>query len=130
MSDDDKSVFAKFIEDDSKKEQPPVTIPRGPLLRPIVPSTDYRSPPTEQLLSFLIHRWPKATITTKNILQFGPNCLRNRKCARPTAEILAENGWLTPLATRRYDARKWRIERGPSESQLEKGSNGSVKKAP
>jgi hypothetical protein len=96
-----------------EKERQIETIPRGPLLRPIVPPTDYNSPPIEKLLDWLVNRWPKPTVNTKNILQFGPNPLRNRKSARATAEILAQNGWLTPLKTRRYMDREWRIERGP-----------------
>lgn len=69
------------------------------------------------MLDWLVNRWPKPTVNTKNILQFGPTPLRNRKSARATAEILAESGWLTPLKTRRYMDREWRIERGPNESR-------------
>jgi hypothetical protein len=53
------------------------------------------------------------TVKTADILQFGPNPLRNRKSARSSAEILEKNGWLTPLPTRRYCDREWKIERGP-----------------
>jgi hypothetical protein len=121
-----KSIFAKYVAE-PEKERPPEKIPRGPLLKPVVPPTDINSPPVEKLLDWLVNRWPKPTVTTKNILQFGPNPLRNRKHARPTAEILAQNGWLTPLKTRCYIDREWRIERGPSDST---GSSGSGKKAP
>jgi hypothetical protein len=118
-NDDGPSFFARYI-DEPKKEQPPVTIPRGPMLQPEVPSTDYKSPPIERMIEWLMRRWPRDTITTKNILQFGPNPLRNRKSARASAEILVKHGWLTPLKTRRYMDREWRIERGPSESQSDK----------
>jgi hypothetical protein len=113
---DSGSVFSKLISEEPKKESEPEKILRGPLLRPVVPPTDRFSSPVEQLLSWLM-RWPKPTVTTKNILQFGPNCLRNRKSARPAAETLVEWGWLTPLKTRCYREREWRIERGPSESR-------------
>jgi hypothetical protein len=108
------SVFARYIDSPPEKEQPTVTVPRGPMLQPVVPSTDYKSPPIERMIEWLVHRWPKETVNTKNILQFGPRPLRNRKNARATAEILVTHGWLTPLKTRRYMDREWRIERGPS----------------
>jgi hypothetical protein len=110
------SFFARYI-DSPEKEQQPEKIPRGPMLRPVVPSTDYKSPPIERMIEWLVQRWPKETVNTKNILQFGSRPLRNRKHARATAEILVAHGWLTPLKTRRYMDRKWRIERGPSGSR-------------
>jgi hypothetical protein len=117
MSDGKPSIFSRHIGGAPKKERAEPTVPKGPLIPPIVPPSDYRAPPIEKLLDWLVNRWPKDTVTTKNILQFGPNPLRNRKHARPTAEILAKNGWLTPLKTRCYRDREWRIERGPSGSQ-------------
>jgi hypothetical protein len=117
MSDGGSSIFTKFIEGRPEKKPSEPEIPKGPMLRPIVPPSDYRAPPIEKLLDWLINRWPKPTVTSKNILQFGPTPLRNRKSARATAEKLAAAGWLTPLKTRRYNEREWRIERGPSESR-------------
>ena len=117
MSDDGKSIFSRYVETASEKEQPSVTVPKGPMLRPVVPPSDYRAPPIEKLLDWLVNRWPKDTVKTKNILQFGPKPLRNRKSARATAELLEKNGWLTRLKTRCYREHEWRIERGPSESR-------------
>jgi hypothetical protein len=116
MSDDGKSVFARYVEGAPEKKQPPVTVPRGPMAQPEVPSTDYKSPPIERMIEWLMRRWPGDTVSTRNILQFGPRPLRTRKKARATAEILVKHGWLTPLKTRRYMDREWRIERGPRES--------------
>jgi len=49
----DKSVFAGLITDNSEKEQPsePVTVPRGPMLRPVVPPSDYMSPQSRNCLT-------------------------------------------------------------------------------
>jgi hypothetical protein len=111
----DSSVFSKLIADNLEKRQaePVVTVPNGPRLRPVVPPTDKNSPPLEKLLDWLVNRWPKPTVFSRDILLYGPNPLRNRKAARASAEILVERGWLTPLKTRRYIDREWKIERGP-----------------
>src|SRR5262245_23249119 len=95
--------------------QLPVTIPRGPLLQTIVPPTDHRSPPIEKLLDWLVNRWPKPSVRVREICQFGPPAARNRKSAIALAELLAANGWLTPLKTRRHDMKMWQIVRGPHE---------------
>jgi len=114
MNDKSKSVFAQYITADSppEKAQQPITIPRGPLLQPIVPPADYRSPPIEKLLDWLVNRWPKPSVRVRDICRFGPNPIRNRMAATAMAETLAEYGWLTPLKTRRIDMREWQIVRG------------------
>src|SRR5882762_9285626 len=95
-NDDNKpSFFARYI--DGPKEQPPVTVPRGPLLQPIVPPADSNSPPIERLLDFIVNRWPKPAIRVREICQFGPGSIRDRKSAIALTEILAQNGWLAPL---------------------------------
>ena len=57
-----ESVFAKYVEDAPEKERPPVAIPRGPLLQPIVPPATPQSSPTEKLLDFIVNRWRKREI--------------------------------------------------------------------
>lgn len=111
MSDASKSVFSKLI-DEPKRGRPEPEIPRGPKLQPVVPSTDVKSPPIERLLDWLINRWQKPTVFSRDILQYGPRSFRNQKAARASAEILEKNGWLTPLKTRRYIDHEWKIERG------------------
>jgi hypothetical protein len=68
--------------------------------------------PAQRLLNWL-GRWNKDTVCTKDILQFGPNSLRDPKSAIDAAEILVRNGWLTPAKLHRYDMRKWHIVRKP-----------------
>jgi hypothetical protein len=113
MSDGKPSVFSRYVEHSPKKESPPVTIPRGPLLQPIVPPSDYKSPPIERLLDFIVNRWPKPVIRVREICQYGPGCLRDRKSAIALAEVLAANGWLAPLPpTRQHNEKLYRIVRG------------------
>ena len=89
------------------------TIPRGPLLQPIVPPTDNNSPPIERLLDFLVNRWRRPEIRIREICQFGPGSIRDRKSAIALTEILAQNGWLAPLPpTRQHNEKLWRIVRG------------------
>ena len=111
--DDGPSFFARFI-DDPEKERQVETIPRGPLLRPIVPPTDSKAPLIEQTLDWIINRWPQPEIRVRDILRFGPAAARNRKSALALAENLAAHGWLQPLATRQHNMKMWQIVRGPS----------------
>jgi hypothetical protein len=98
-----------------EKERQAETIPRGPLLQPIVPPTNYKSSPTERLLDCLVNRWPRPTICARDIYVYGPRCTRNLKSALDLTRILTENGWLTPVKSHRYDRHKWQIIRGPSQ---------------
>jgi hypothetical protein len=106
------SFFARYI-DSPKKERPeePSIVQKGP--HPIIPPTDNKSPPIEKLLDWIINRWPGASVNTRNIMQFGPGCLRDRKSAIAQAETLARYGWLTPLKTHQHRGRAWQIIRGP-----------------
>jgi hypothetical protein len=107
-----KNLFDRLRE--SKLQQPlePETIPRGPLLQPIVPPSDPKAPPIEKTLDWLINRWSKPAVRVRDIMQFGPKPIRNRKSAIATAEILAARGWLSALPTRQHNEKKWAIVRG------------------
>jgi hypothetical protein len=113
------TLFEKLREKQPQleKERQVETIPRGPMLQPEVPLVDSKSPPIERLIAWLVLRWPKPTVFSRDILQYGPNPLRDRKSARASAEILVKHGWLTPLKTRRSIDHEWRIERGPNRSE-------------
>jgi hypothetical protein len=43
------------------------TIPRGPLLRPIVAPADPNSTPAERFLDFVINRWPRDVVRLREI---------------------------------------------------------------
>ena len=109
---DGPSVFAKLIEEPEKERfKEPDVVRRGP--QPIIPPAHFKSSPSEKLLDWVINRWPGATVTTRNICQFGPGSIRNKKSAIAQAEILAQYGWLTPVAVRQHNMKKWQIVRGP-----------------
>ena len=96
-----------------EKERQVETIPRGPLLQPIVPPATPQSSPTEKLLDFIVNRWPRPVIRVREICQFGPGSIRSRTSAIATAETLVAHGWLAPTKkTRRHDTRAWQIIRG------------------
>jgi hypothetical protein len=110
------SIFSGLIENDSPKKDrhgEPEIVRKGPKL--LVPPSDRNSTPSEKMLDWLMNRWRGSTISTRDILQFGPGSLRDRKSAIATAEILAAHGWLIPLKTHRYDMKKWQIVRGSSQ---------------
>jgi hypothetical protein len=74
------------------------------------PSAEQKKQPreeAEQLLNF-IQRWPKPTISSRDIRIWGPKSIRDRESAIRSAQILAAHGFLTPLA-----ARKWEVVREP-----------------
>jgi hypothetical protein len=63
----------------------------------------------QRLLDWLQNRWGEPTISTRNICQFGPHLIRDRKSALANARILVEHGWLSPIRTHRSDRQVWRV---------------------
>jgi hypothetical protein len=66
--------------------------------------------PAQRLLDFL-QRWPKDTISARNIYQFGPRSTKKRREAMAPIEVLVRHGWLTPIQSHRRDRRQWQIRR-------------------
>ena len=66
----------------------------------------------QKLLDFLL-RWPKPTISRRDIYIYGPTCTRKREDAIKAAEFLVKTGWLVPYKTHRHDWRVWEIVRRP-----------------
>jgi hypothetical protein len=102
------------LAENLEKERQAETIPRGPLLQPVVPPAAPQSSPTEKMLDWLVNRWPQPAVRVRDICRFGPGSIRDQKSATATAEILVERGWLTPLETRQHNMKMWQIVRGPS----------------
>jgi hypothetical protein len=69
--------------------------------------------PAQRLLDFL-QRWPKDTISARNIRQFGPRAVRAQRSEIDSAEVLVRHGWLAPAESHRRDRRVWRINRRPT----------------
>jgi hypothetical protein len=94
---DGPSVFARYIEKTPTPAEPtPSAIP----------------PPALKLLNWLQRGWGKPVITAEHLYQYGPGIIRDKKSALEAADALEKRGWLIPLKTKRYDARKWRIMQG------------------
>jgi len=66
--------------------------------------------PAQRLLTWL-PRWPRSTITVRQIRVYGPRCLRGRMDAINAAEVLVANGWLTSTKASRPDTYAWKILR-------------------
>jgi len=77
---------------------------------PIEERTKHKDDPAQRLLSWL-PRWPKPTITVRQIRVYGPRCLRDRRSAIDSAEILVANGWLIRIRPSRPDTYAWQIVR-------------------
>jgi hypothetical protein len=64
----------------------------------------------QRLLTWL-PRWPRDTITVRQIRVYGPKCLKGRMDAINAAEVLVANGWLTSTKAQRPDTYAWKILR-------------------
>ena len=65
--------------------------------------------PAQLLLDWLMQRWPKNTVSRRDISNHGPRPIRNRQSAIDAAETLERYGWLVPAPTHRHDRRVWKI---------------------
>jgi hypothetical protein len=65
----------------------------------------------QKLLDWLQH-WGEPTICARDLCVYGPRP-RDRESAIDSAKFLAEQGWLSPIQTHRYDRHAWRIVRKP-----------------
>jgi hypothetical protein len=66
--------------------------------------------PEQRLLDWL-QRWPKETVTARDMQQFGPKEMRNQRGMIDAAEVLVRHHWLAPVQSYRRDRREWRIIR-------------------
>jgi len=79
--------------------------------RPAPAEEKVKVDPAQKLLDFL-QRWPKTTISSRDIRIYGPKSIRDRESAIRSAQILAAHGWLVPHQTR-PDRHQWEIVRRP-----------------
>ena len=94
---DKRSVFAAYVEKAPARVEP----------------TPQATPPeARRLLYWLQNNWGRPTIGAKNLYQFGPNGIRDKKSALKAAEALEARGWLIRLRSRRHDGRKWQVTIG------------------
>jgi len=80
-----------------------------------LPEAVIEQPPSDaqKMLDWLL-RWPKPTVSSKEIYQYAPRSVRrDKENAIKNAEVLARHGWLTALKTSRRHYRVWEITRKP-----------------
>jgi hypothetical protein len=75
---------------------------------PPPPITKNKDNPAQRLLTWL-PRWPRDTITVRQIRNYSP--VRDRNEAINAAEVLVANGWLTSTKAQRPDTYAWKILR-------------------
>jgi hypothetical protein len=68
--------------------------------------------PAQQLLTWL-PKWPRQTITARDIRRHGPTPIRSREGAINSIDTLVRHGWLIPTTPRRRDRPEWKIVRRP-----------------
>jgi hypothetical protein len=68
----------------------------------------------EQHLLNWLQRWPKETVSAREIRQFGPSATRDPEDAMNSAEVLVRHGWLSPMQSSRRDRREWQVIRRPT----------------
>jgi hypothetical protein len=74
------------------------------------PTQTQEPSPAQKLLDWL-PRWPKDTITVRQIRVYGPYTIRDRRSAIEAAEVLVANGWLKATKPSRPDTYAWQITR-------------------
>jgi hypothetical protein len=58
--------------------------------------------PAQRLLDFVL-RWPKDTVSARNIYQFGPRSTKKRREAMESIAVLIRCGWLAQVPGPRRD---------------------------
>jgi hypothetical protein len=71
-------------------------------------------PPAQKLLNFLQHDWPHEIVRLRDLTNYGPSSLRDRKKLIELAYVLVGHGWLVPIEACPRNTYWWRIVRGPS----------------
>ena len=63
----------------------------------------------QKLLDWLKNAWPDKTVTARDIYQYGPSAIRDRKTTLTVTQILVDHGWLERLPTIRRDQNEWQL---------------------
>jgi hypothetical protein len=69
-------------------------------------------PPSKRLRDWLVDKWPKATVTTREVRIYGPRP-RDGKTVQALMQALTEQRWITPVEARRRNTQEWEIFRRP-----------------
>ena len=66
----------------------------------------------QRMLDFIL-RWPRESISTSDLMTYGPRPKKNAEEMLKLATILERHGWLTRKSTPRKDMHHWTITRRP-----------------
>jgi hypothetical protein len=74
-----------------------------------------RAPENRELLmlDWLMNRWPKSSVTLRDIQAYGPGSVRDRKVALNLMDTLVARRWVAEVKPHRHDMKRWGIARGP-----------------
>jgi hypothetical protein len=75
-------------------------------------------PPVKKLRDWLVHRWPKDVVTTREVRIYGPYAVRDGKIVLALMQILTEQKWLVPIEAYRRNTQEWKIIRRPTPSGI------------
>jgi hypothetical protein len=65
------------------------------------------------LIDWLMNRWPKSSVTLRDIQAYGPGSVRDREVAISLMQTLVARRWVAPIRPHRHDMKRWGIARGP-----------------
>ena len=66
----------------------------------------------QRMLDFIL-RWPHPSISTTDLMTYGPKLSRNAEEVFKLATTLEKQGWLTKKDTPKKNMRHWTIQRRP-----------------
>jgi hypothetical protein len=74
------------------------------------PTNQQQPDHAQRMLDFLL-RWPRQSVSTTDMMIYGPRPKKNAEEVLKLAAILEKHGWLTPKNTPKKNMRHWDIVR-------------------
>jgi hypothetical protein len=80
--------------------------------RPAAPTPEEKAKvdPAQRMLDFIL-RWKNPSISTTDLMIYGPKPRQNAEETLRLATLLEKHGWLSPKSTPRKDMHHWNIIR-------------------
>jgi hypothetical protein len=76
------------------------------------PAQAAQEPSAAQRTLEFLQRWPKETISLRELQQFGPRATaRTQQGVLDSTKVLERHGWLRPVPSHRRDRRHWQVIR-------------------
>ena len=82
--------------------------------RPAVLAEEKAKPDhAQKMLDWILNKWPRPSVSTSDLMTYGPKPRQNAEETLKLATILEKQGWLTPKSMPRKDQHHWNIPRRP-----------------